>query len=219
MGLRWGTERRWGVRGQLTKEEWEEGRWRRRWFWIEQGKSQVTQKWDQKAWNVYFPIMFSQHVGAIALIILYIPYIFSAVIGFFHFICFLVLVILNICIKDAEPGNGSRTKGTRVVWGSKRSSIQSCASSILCSSSAAWVEFLVSIPDFVAVIYIMSIISTLSRSRGGHWREDITAEDNHAKNTLLRKVGFCRMLFFLGFCIIWPSWTSTIFRLSSWGYA
>jgi hypothetical protein len=51
------------------------------------------------------------------MIIIYIPYVFSAVIGFFHFACFLALIILNIFIKDAEPGNGSRTKGTRVVWG------------------------------------------------------------------------------------------------------
>jgi hypothetical protein len=24
---------------------------------------------------------------------------------------------LNICIKDAEPGNGNRTKGSRIIWG------------------------------------------------------------------------------------------------------
>lgn len=79
----------------------------------------VMQKWDQKAWNVYFPIIFAFHVGAISLIILYIPYKYSAVIGFLHFLGFIVLTVLNTCIKDAEPGNGSRTKGTRVVWGCK----------------------------------------------------------------------------------------------------
>jgi hypothetical protein len=68
---------------------------------------------------VYFPIIFTNHIGAIALIIVYIPYIFSAVIGFLHFVCFVALIILNICIKDADPGQGSRTKGSRVVWGSK----------------------------------------------------------------------------------------------------
>jgi hypothetical protein len=90
------------------------GRRRRR----EQGTCLWIQKWDQKAWNVYFPIIFTNHIGAIALIIVYIPYTFAVVIGFLHFLCFLVLIVLNICIKDAEPGNGSRTKGTRVVWAS-----------------------------------------------------------------------------------------------------
>ena len=40
------------------------------------------QKWDQKAWNVYFPIIFTNHIGAIALIIVYIPYTYAVVIGF-----------------------------------------------------------------------------------------------------------------------------------------
>jgi hypothetical protein len=83
---------------------------------------------------VYFPLLFALHVGAISMIILYIPLVFSAVIGFLHFVCFLVLIILNICIKDVEPGNGSRTKGTRVVWGSTYLSIQSWDSSTSCSS-------------------------------------------------------------------------------------
>ena len=68
---------------------------------------------------MYFPIIFAYHIAAMSLIIVYVPYIFSAVIGFLHWVCFIALIILNICIKDAEPGNGSRTKGTRVVWGSK----------------------------------------------------------------------------------------------------
>lgn len=69
-------------------------------------------------WDVYFPIIFTNHLGSIAMIICFIPYVFSAVIGFLHFACFVVLVILNIFIKDdPETGTGSRTKGTRVVWG------------------------------------------------------------------------------------------------------
>ena len=107
------------------------------------------QKWDQKAWNVYFPILFTLHVGAIAPIIIYIPYVFSAVIGFFHFICFLVLLILNICIKDAEPGNGSRTKGTRVVWGRTYYSIQLWASLTLCFSLEDFQELVQFTLDFV----------------------------------------------------------------------
>jgi len=76
------------------------------------------QKWDQKSWNVYFPIIFAYHIGGLTLIILYIPYIYAAVVAFIHFLCFIVLIILNIFIKDVEPGQGSRTKGTRVVWAS-----------------------------------------------------------------------------------------------------
>lgn len=56
-----------------------------------------------KTWNIYFPIIFSQHIGAIALIIIYIPYVYSAVIGFLHFAAFVTLIILNICVKDADP--------------------------------------------------------------------------------------------------------------------
>ncbi len=33
-----------------------------------------------------------------------------------HFVCFLGLLVVNIFIKDAEPGNGNRTKATRVFW-------------------------------------------------------------------------------------------------------
>lgn len=63
-------------------------------------------------------MIFGNHVAAVGLIILYIPYIYSAVIGFLHFAAFLALVIVNIFIKDAEPGNGSRTKVSRLLWGS-----------------------------------------------------------------------------------------------------
>jgi hypothetical protein len=92
--------------------------------------------------------MFSMHVGAIAMILLYIPYIYSAVIGFLHFVCFVVLIILNICIQDAEPGNGNRTKGTRVVWGRNICLMQSWASSTSCSSSEDSQESERSIADF-----------------------------------------------------------------------
>ena len=77
---------------------------------------------------MYFPVIYAYHIGAMSLIIVYVPYVYSAVIGFLHFACFLALLVLNICIKDAEPNNGSRTKGTRVVWGRKPYLKQSCVS-------------------------------------------------------------------------------------------
>ena len=86
----------------------------------------MRQKWDQKAWDVYFPIIYANHIGAMALIIVYVPYVFSAIIGFLHFLCYIVLVVLNVCVKDVEPGSGSRTRGTRIVWGSKHVFSQLC---------------------------------------------------------------------------------------------
>lgn len=71
---------------------------------------------------MYFPIVFSYHVAAIGLVIIYLPSIFSAVVGFLHFGSFVAMVIVNICIKDAtdaEPGKGSRTRVTRIIWASK----------------------------------------------------------------------------------------------------
>lgn len=114
------------------------------------------QKWDQRAWDVYFPIIFAYHIGAISMIIVYIPYIFSAVIGFLHFAAFVALVILNIFIKDAEPGNGSRTKGSRVVWGRNHNITQSCVFSTSCFWLEDSVELLMYIHDHFTV-FILSI--------------------------------------------------------------
>lgn len=33
-------------------------------------------KWDQKVWDVYFPIIYTTHMASMALTLLYIPYIF-----------------------------------------------------------------------------------------------------------------------------------------------
>ena len=56
-----------------------------------------------------FPHHPTYHIAAVRLIIIYIPLIFSV----------LALFMLNICIKDAEPNNSSRTKGIQVFWDSK----------------------------------------------------------------------------------------------------
>ena len=49
-----------------------------------------------------------------ALTLCFIPYIFEAILAYIHFAMFCGMIIVNIFIKDAEPGNGNRTKVTRI---------------------------------------------------------------------------------------------------------
>jgi hypothetical protein len=39
------------------------------------------------------------------------------VLAFIHFALFAALVIVNVFIKDAEPGAGTKTSVSRIVWG------------------------------------------------------------------------------------------------------
>jgi hypothetical protein len=55
-------------------------------------------------------------MAGLALTLCYYPYIFAAINAYIHFAAFIALVIVNIFIKDAEPGSGNRTKATRVLW-------------------------------------------------------------------------------------------------------
>lgn len=56
---------------------------------------------------------------AIALPILYFPSVFICVVAFIHFTLFLALIIVNVFIKDLDPGNGARTNVSRIIWGCK----------------------------------------------------------------------------------------------------
>jgi hypothetical protein len=47
------------------------------------------------------------------------PHVFTCVIAFVHFGCFFALVIVNIFIRDLEPGRGTRTTISRGIWGRK----------------------------------------------------------------------------------------------------
>lgn len=58
-------------------------------------------------------------MACLALTLCYIPYIFEAILAYVHFACFLGLIVVNIFVKDAEPGQGNRTRATRVLWLSK----------------------------------------------------------------------------------------------------
>lgn len=49
--------------------------------------------------------------------VLYFPSPFICVICFIHFGIFVALIIVNVFIRDLEPGNGARTIASRVIWG------------------------------------------------------------------------------------------------------
>jgi hypothetical protein len=59
--------------------------------------------------------------------LLYMPSVFVCVIAFVHFGLFCALIIVNIFIRDLEPGNGTRTQVSRIIWGRKIYFIQLCA--------------------------------------------------------------------------------------------
>ena len=67
---------------------------------------------------MFFPIIYSYHVIALALPMIYNPSIFLCVIAWVHFGLFIGLLILNIFVKEVEPGQGARTSATRILWGS-----------------------------------------------------------------------------------------------------
>lgn len=79
----------------------------------------MLQKWDKKVWDLYFPIIYTNHLGALSLTLVFIPYIFAAILAYVHFIAFFCLIIVNIFIQDAEEGKGNRTTVSRILWMSK----------------------------------------------------------------------------------------------------
>lgn len=55
-------------------------------------------------------------MASLSLCLLYIPYIFETVMAYVHLGLFMIMILVNIFIKDEEPGNGNRTTATRVIW-------------------------------------------------------------------------------------------------------
>ena len=64
-------------------------------------------------------MIYTNHLACMVLTLCFIPYVFEAILAYIHFACFCGMIIVNIFIKDAEPGNGNRTKVTRILWISK----------------------------------------------------------------------------------------------------
>ncbi len=54
--------------------------------------------------------------------IVYTASIFVCVLAFIHFALFAAMIIVNVFIKDAEPGQGNRTSVSRIIWGGKNMS-------------------------------------------------------------------------------------------------
>lgn len=48
---------------------------------------------------------------------LYTPSVFLCVLGFIHFALFGAMIVVNVFIQDTEPGQGSRTTVSRILWG------------------------------------------------------------------------------------------------------
>ena len=65
---------------------------------------------------MYFPIIFSNHLIALALPFLYYPCVFVCVISFLHLAFFIGMIIVNVFMKDNEPGKGPRTTVSRIMW-------------------------------------------------------------------------------------------------------
>jgi hypothetical protein len=91
------------------------------------GTAVRNQKWEQKSWNMYFAIIFANHLCAIFLPMAYLPNILTCVISYFHFTCFCGMLINSICISEKIPGKGGKTTTNRVFWVRKQLSIQLCA--------------------------------------------------------------------------------------------
>jgi hypothetical protein len=54
---------------------------------------QVIQKWSQKNWNMYFAIIYGNHICAVFLPMAYLPNIFSCIIASVHLGCFFGMLI------------------------------------------------------------------------------------------------------------------------------
>ena len=57
-------------------------------------------------------------MASLALTLLYIPYIFETIMAYIHLAAFIGLLLVNIFVKDVEPGNGNRTTVSRIIWAS-----------------------------------------------------------------------------------------------------
>lgn len=89
----------------------------------------MRQKWDQKSWNMYFAVIFGNHISAVFLPLTFIPNITACVLAYSHFAKFIGIVVNSVFINEKKKGRGGKTTANRVFWFRKSSPTQSCASS------------------------------------------------------------------------------------------
>ena len=90
------------------------------------GSSDLTKKWQQRTFNMYFGVIFGSHCSALFLPLMYYPSIFTCVVSYLHLACFIGMLINSICMGEEQPGQGGRTITNRVLWISNTLLIQSC---------------------------------------------------------------------------------------------
>ena len=76
----------------------------------------LCQKWNQKQFDEYFPIIYANHLAALSLTLVYIPYLFASFLAWLHGFSFLCLVVVNIVLNDSPTSNYSKSSFSRVIW-------------------------------------------------------------------------------------------------------
>ena len=88
------------------------------------------QKWDQKSFNMYFAIIFGNHISAFILPFAYYPSIITCSLAWVHCGLFMGILVNTICVDEKDAGKGGRTITNRILWISKNWSIQLCVLTI-----------------------------------------------------------------------------------------
>ena len=91
---------------------------------IKLGRIIDIQKWDQKGWNMYFLIIFGNHVSAVFIPMVYCPQIIVCVFACCHLGAFIGMMINNVFVSEKKLGQGGRSKVNRVFWVSKFNNIE-----------------------------------------------------------------------------------------------
>jgi len=84
------------------------------------------QKWDQKGWNMYFAIIFGNHVSSVFIPMVYCPDILVCVLSHSHLAAFIGMMINNVFVSEKKIGRGGKSKVNRIFWGSNYIIIELC---------------------------------------------------------------------------------------------
>ncbi len=63
--------------------------------------------------------MLCNHIVAVAVASVYCPLVAAIVFAYMHLVGFIGILITNVFIYEAEPGQGNKTLITRILWGGK----------------------------------------------------------------------------------------------------